>query len=115
LQPFAHYSRTSQSRSDPKEILGHQCVWLPSLKALPGRFMATYLLEVTAKVVVHSDEDSIEDFLANTYSRIAEFVPDDEHIVDLELDAFPLPQETGGSPDFGDGADPQEGGKAPVP
>jgi hypothetical protein len=76
--------------------------------------MATYLLEVMAKVVVHSDEESIEDFLANTYARIAEFVPDDEHIIDIELDAFPLPQEPGGSPDFGDGADSEEGGEAPV-
>ena len=77
--------------------------------------MATYLLEVLAKVVVHSDESSIEEFLANTYSRIAEFVPGDEHIIDLELDAFPLPTEPGGSPDFRDGVDPEEGGKAPVP
>jgi hypothetical protein len=77
--------------------------------------MATYLLEVAAKVVVHSDEDSIEEFLANTYSRIAEFIPDDEHIVDIELDAFPLPQEPGGSSDLGDRADPEEGGEAPVP
>lgn len=76
--------------------------------------MATYLLEVAAKVVVHSDEESIEDFLANTYARIAEFVPDDEHIIDIELDAFPLPQETGGSPDFGNGADSEEGGEAQV-
>lgn len=77
--------------------------------------MQAYLLEVTAKVVVHSDDESIEDFLANTYSRIVEFVPSDEHIVDIELDAFPLPQESGGSPDLGDGADSQEGGEAPVP
>ena len=77
--------------------------------------MPTYLLEVMAKVVVHSDEESIEEFLGNTYSRIAEFVPDDEHIIDIELDAFPLPQEPGGSPDFGDGADPEEGGETPVP
>lgn len=80
-----------------------------------GAPMQAYLLEVTAKVVVRSDDESIEDFLANTYSRIAEFVPSDEHIVDIELDAFPLPQEAGGSPDLGDGADPEEGSEAPVP
>lgn len=77
--------------------------------------VASYLVEVAAKVVVHSDEDSIEEFLANTYSRIAEFVPGDDHIIDLELDAFPLPTNPGGSSDFRDGIDPEEGGKAQVP
>lgn len=77
--------------------------------------MAAYLLEVTAKVVVHADEDDLEEFIENTYARICEFIPSDEHIVGLELDAFPLPPESGGSPNFGDGADPEEGGTAPVP
>jgi hypothetical protein len=77
--------------------------------------MASYLLEVSAKVVVHSDVESIEEFLENVYARISEFIPSDEHIVDIELDAFPLPPEAGGSPDLGYGADPEEGGEAPVP
>jgi hypothetical protein len=76
--------------------------------------MAAYLLEVSAKVVVHSDVESIEEFLENVYARISEFIPSDEHIVDIELDAFPLPQESGGSPDLGYGADTEEGGEAPV-
>jgi len=77
--------------------------------------MQAYLLEVAAKVVVHADEDDLELFLANTYSRICEFIPSDEHIVNLELDAFPLPSEAGGSSDRGDGTDPEEGSEAPVP
>lgn len=76
--------------------------------------MQAYLLEVAAKIVVYADEDDLEEFLANTYARIAEFIRSDEHIVDLELDAFPLPQESGGSSDFGDGVDPEERSKAPV-
>jgi hypothetical protein len=76
--------------------------------------MAAYLLEVSAKVVVHSDVDSIEEFLENTYARISEFIPSDEHIVDIELDAFPLPQESGGSPDLGNGTDTEEGGEDPI-
>jgi hypothetical protein len=77
--------------------------------------MAAYLLEVSAKVVVHSDVESIEEFLENVYARISEFIPSGEHIVDIELDAFPLPQEAGGSPDLGYRADTEEGGEDPVP
>jgi hypothetical protein len=76
--------------------------------------MASYLLEVSAKVVVHADEDDLEEFIENTYARITEFIPSDEHIVHIELDAFPLPQEPGGSSDLGDGADSEEGGEATV-
>lgn len=77
--------------------------------------MQAYLLEVAAKIVVHADEEDVELFLENTYSRICEFIPSDEHIVSLELDAFPLPSEAGGSSDRGDGTDPEEGSEAPVP
>jgi hypothetical protein len=77
--------------------------------------MRAYLLEVAAKIVVHAEEDDLETFIENTYSRITEFIPSDEHIVDLELDAFPLPSETGGPSDRGDRADPEEGGEAAVP
>lgn len=76
--------------------------------------MATYLLEVTAKVVVHSDEQSIEEFLENTHARIVEFIPSDEHIVDIELDAFPIPAESGGSSDQRDRTDSEEGGEAQI-
>jgi len=76
--------------------------------------MRAYLVEVAAKVVVHAEEDVLEEFLANAYSRICEFVPSDDHIVDLELDAFPLPPERSGSSDLGDGADSEEGGEASV-
>jgi hypothetical protein len=73
-----------------------------------------YLIEVAAKVVVSSELEP-EDLMANIYSRIAEFVPSDEDIVDIELDCFPLPDWHGAGPsDLGEGADPQEGGEAPV-
>ncbi|MEN9861874.1 MAG: hypothetical protein RLZZ515_2356 [Cyanobacteriota bacterium] len=98
----------------PKKSLHPVTVATVVRDLVPVAPMATYLLEVVAKVVVHSDEDSIEEFLENTYARIAEFVPSDEHIVNIELDAFPLPQEPGGSSDLGDGADHEEGGEAPV-
>ncbi len=102
----------TQTRSDPKEIVASRHGRYRG--ASRGAAVPTYLLEVAAKVVVHSDEDSIEEFLENTYARIAEFVPSDEHIVNIELDAFPLPQEPGGSSDLGDGADHEEGGQAAV-
>lgn len=74
-----------------------------------------YLIEVAAKVVVSSDLEP-EDLMANIYSRIAEFIPSDEDIVDIELNAFPLPDWHGaGSSDFGDGADSEEGGETSIP
>ena len=77
--------------------------------------MRAYLVEVAAKVVVHAEEEDLEEFLENTYSRICEFLPSDDHIVDIELDAFPLPPERSGSSDLGDGTDTEEGGEAQVP
>lgn len=77
--------------------------------------MRAYLLEVAAKLVVYADEEDLEEFIENTYSRMVEFIPSDDHLVHLELDAFPLPSETGGSSDLGDGTDPEEGGEATVP
>jgi hypothetical protein len=76
--------------------------------------MPTYLVEVTGKVIVRTDEEQ-EDLAANIYARITEFVCDDDHIVDLSVDTFPLPLEPGGgSSDRRDGADPEEGGEVTV-
>ncbi len=77
--------------------------------------MPAYLVEVSGKAIVWTDEEQ-EDLAANIYARITEFVRDDDHLVDLSVDTFPLPLEPGGgSSDRGDGVDPEEGSEAPVP
>jgi hypothetical protein len=76
--------------------------------------MPAYLVEVSGKAIVWTDEEQ-DDLAANIYARISEFVRDDDHLVDLCVDTFPLPLEPGGgSSDRRDGADSEEGGEATV-
>jgi len=51
--------------------------------------MRSFLVEITAKLIIRSDTDP-DELPANIYSQLAEFVQDEE-IVDLEVAAFPLP------------------------
>jgi hypothetical protein len=76
--------------------------------------MPAYLVEVSGKAIVWTDEEQ-DELAANIYARITEFVRDDDHLVDLSVDTFPLPLESGGgSSDRRDGADPEEGGEVTV-
>jgi hypothetical protein len=50
--------------------------------------MRSFLVEITAKLIIRSDTDP-DELPANIYSQLAEFVQDEE-IVDLEVAAFPL-------------------------
>jgi hypothetical protein len=52
--------------------------------------MRSFLVEITAKLIVRSDTDP-DELPANIYSQLAEFIPNDDEIVDLEVAAFPLP------------------------
>ena len=59
--------------------------------------MRAFIVEITAKVVVRSDTDP-DELPADIYSHIAEFLPSDDDILDLEVHAVPLPVDLSGSP-----------------
>ena len=75
--------------------------------------MRAYVMQVSAKVVIRSDIDS-DDLAANIYSQISEFIRDEEDLIDLELELFPLPENLSGSSDRRDDVDSEEGGEAAV-
>ncbi len=106
-------SRTIRA-ADPKANLSVP-VAVATVREAARPSMPAYLVEVAAKVIVWTDADQ-EDLAANVYALVNEFIHDDDHIVDLEVDTFALPLEPGGGPsDRRDGADPEEGSEAPVP
>jgi hypothetical protein len=58
--------------------------------------MRAYLVEINAKLIVRSDTDP-QELPADIYSQLAEFIPSDDDIVDLDVSAFLLPgQDDGG-------------------
>jgi hypothetical protein len=59
--------------------------------------MRAFYLEITAKLIVRSNADP-DDLPAEVYSRMAEFIPNDEDIIDIEVTAVPLPPDLGPSP-----------------
>jgi hypothetical protein len=61
-----------------------------------GRAMRAYIVEVTAKVVIRSDTDP-DELPADIYSQISEFICDDDDILELEVQAVPLPADLCGS------------------
>jgi hypothetical protein len=70
-----------------------------------------YLFEITAKVVVRSDSDP-EELPADMYARITEFIGNEEDLLALDIEMFPLPDANSGSSDRWDDADSEEGGEA---
>ena len=58
--------------------------------------MRAFIVEITAKVIVRSDTEP-EELPADIYSHIAEFLPSDDDILDLEVHAVPLPADLSGS------------------
>ena len=68
------------------------------------------MFEIAAKVVVHSDGDP-EELPADLYARIFEFIENEEDLLSLNIELFPLPGPSGGSSDQWNGADPEEGGE----
>jgi hypothetical protein len=72
-----------------------------------------YLFEITAKVVVRSDSDP-EELPADIYARITEFIGNEEDLLALDIEMFPLPDANSGSSDRWDNAGPEEGGQAAV-
>ena len=72
--------------------------------------MRPYLFEITAKVVVRSDSDP-EELPADIYARITEFIGNEEDLLSLDIEMFPLPDANSGSSDRWDDADSEEGGE----
>ena len=75
--------------------------------------MRPYLFEITALVVVRSDSDP-EELPADMYARITEFIENEDDLLSLEIEMFPLPAANSGSSDRWNDADPEEGGEAAV-
>jgi hypothetical protein len=69
-----------------------------------------YLFEITAKVVVRSDSDP-EELPADMYARITEFIGNEEDLLALDIEMFPLPDANSGSSDRWNDADSEEGGE----
>lgn len=61
-----------------------------------GQPMRAFYLEITAKLIVRSNADP-DDLPAEIYSRMAEFIPSDDDIIDIEVNAVPLPPNLCGS------------------
>ena len=72
--------------------------------------MRPYLFEITAKVVIRSDSDP-EELPADVYARITEFIGNEEDLLSLDIEMFPLPDANSGSSDRWDDADTEEGGE----
>ena len=57
--------------------------------------MRAFLGEITAKVVLRSDTDP-DELPANIYSRISEHIANEDDILDLCVEALPLPSDLSG-------------------
>ena len=58
--------------------------------------MRAFYLEISAKLIIRSDTEP-DDLPADIYSHLAEFIPSDDHILDIEVNAIPLPPDLGSS------------------
>jgi hypothetical protein len=58
--------------------------------------MRAYIVEITAKVLVRSETDP-EELPADIYSQIAEFVHNEEDLLELGIELFTLPVDLCGS------------------
>jgi len=58
--------------------------------------MRAFFVEITAKLILRSDTEP-DDLPADIYSHLAEFIPSDDDIIDIEVQAVPLPADLSGS------------------
>ena len=58
--------------------------------------MRAFIVEISAKLIVRSDTDP-DELPADIYSQLAEFIHNDDDILDLEVHAVPLPPDLSGS------------------
>ena len=75
--------------------------------------MRPYLFEITALVVVRSETDP-EELPADMYARITEFIENEDDLLSLEIEMFPLPDANSGSSDRWNDSDTEEGGETAV-
>ena len=75
--------------------------------------MRPYLFEITALVVVRSETDP-EELPADLYARITEFIENEDDLLSLEIEMFPLPDANSGSSDRWNDSDTEEGGETAV-
>lgn len=61
-----------------------------------GQPMRAFYLEISAKLIIRSDTDP-DELPADIYSHLAEFIRSDEDIIDIEVQAIPLPPDLCGS------------------
>lgn len=61
-----------------------------------GQPMRAFYLEISAKLIIRSDSDP-DDLPADIYSQLAEFIPSDEDIIEIDVTAVPLPPDLCGS------------------
>lgn len=59
--------------------------------------MRAFIVEISAKLIIRSDTDP-DDLPADIYSQIAEFIHSDDDILDIEVNAVPLPPDLGTAP-----------------
>ena len=57
--------------------------------------MRAFMIEITAKVILRSNTDP-DELPANIYSRISEHIGKEDDILDLCIEAMPLPLDLGG-------------------
>ena len=69
--------------------------------------MRWYVVEINAKLLLKSETEP-EELPADVYSHIAEFLPSLDHLMDLEVESFPLPEDVHGSPDRRNAPDSEE-------
>ena len=62
-----------------------------------GQPMRAFIVEISAKLIIRSDTDP-DDLPADIYSQIAEFIHSDNDILDIEVNAVPLPPDLGTAP-----------------
>ena len=57
--------------------------------------MRAFYLEISAKLIYRSDTDP-DELPADIYSHLSKFIPSDEDIIDIEVNAVPLPLDLSG-------------------
>ena len=59
--------------------------------------MRAFYLEISAKLIIRSNSDP-DDLPADIYSHMAEYIRSDEDIIDIEVNAVPIPPDLCGPP-----------------
>ena len=59
--------------------------------------MRAFFVEISAKLIIRSNTEP-DDLPADIYSHLAEFIPSDDDIIDIEVNCVPLPPDLGPSP-----------------